>query len=386
MLRMAFAVALALLLAPPAHAQQLSGAPETRVLFLGNSYTHNVPQLFADLAAAGGHAVAVAQHNPGGITLGSTLGQTPHMSHPTSLGLIAQGGWDVVVLQEQSVTPMIELAQVSYMEPGALSLHGAIQAGSPGATTMLFQTWARRDPGSYCWASWCSPYFETVEAMQDQISLAYQQTADPLPGAQVAPVGEAWRLFRQENDNLPLHASDGSHANGRGQYLSACVFYAQVFGESPLGLDEPGPLTVLGAELCQDVALRTVFDCGWTTVGGEAGGANTMTLVGEGTPSLGGSADVLLQDLPPGAAGATLILSLGAWDLPAKGGTLLVDLDLAFAHLVLPAVAGSASVSLPLPHDAVLLGLPVHLQAATPDPGAPAGWAFSNALRLATCP
>ena len=70
----------------------------------------------------------------------------------------------------QSVTPMIEHTVDSFMLPGVVSRGAAIEAGNPGATTLLYQTWARELTGSYCWGSWCSPYFADVDAMQDRIS------------------------------------------------------------------------------------------------------------------------------------------------------------------------------------------------------------------------
>ena len=80
----------------------------TRVLFLGNSYTYynDLPQLLTDLAADMGHVVETAANTPGGYTLQG------HASNDTSLDLIAEGGWDFVVLQEQSQIPSFPDFQV----------------------------------------------------------------------------------------------------------------------------------------------------------------------------------------------------------------------------------------------------------------------------------
>ena len=61
---------------------------------------------------------------------------------------------------------------------------------------------------------------------------------------EISPVGEAWRLAALRRPGLELHQSDGNHANEIGGYLTACVFYAVVHRESPVGLpnsfDTPG--------------------------------------------------------------------------------------------------------------------------------------------------
>ena len=80
----------------------------TRVLFLGNSYTsfNDLPQLLTGLAADMGHVVETASNTPGGYTLQG------HASNDTSLDLIAEGGWDFVILQEQSQVPSFPDFQV----------------------------------------------------------------------------------------------------------------------------------------------------------------------------------------------------------------------------------------------------------------------------------
>jgi hypothetical protein len=235
----------------------------TRVLFLGNSYTgaNNLPGMLQALAASGGRSIALDRNTPAGKTLGSAVFSVPHMSDPTSLGKIAVGDWDFVVLQEQSVTPMIDFTANNFMQPGVASLDGSIDASSPGAVTLLYQTWARRDPGSYCWGSWCSASFSDFHAGQDKISHSYAQAAAPV-GATVVPVGEAWRLYRTENPAGNLFAPDGSHPNVSGTYLAACTFYAALFGASPEGLGYTAGLPVAQAALLQSVAARTWFEDG----------------------------------------------------------------------------------------------------------------------------
>ena len=66
---------------------------QTRVLFIGNSYTavNNLPQLTADCALSIGFAgmpMEVASSTPGGTTF------QMHTTNATSQNLINQGNWD----------------------------------------------------------------------------------------------------------------------------------------------------------------------------------------------------------------------------------------------------------------------------------------------------
>jgi hypothetical protein len=70
-----------------------------RVLFLGNSYTYsnNMPQLIADMAASTGKNFIFDSNTPGGYYLAQ------HLTNTVSLEKIESGNWDHVVLQDQSM-------------------------------------------------------------------------------------------------------------------------------------------------------------------------------------------------------------------------------------------------------------------------------------------
>jgi len=231
-----------------------------KVLFLGNSYTavHDLPQLFDDLAASAGRPVQVDRHAPGGNTLGApqATGQ-PHMSDPTSLALIASDAWDFVVLQEESTLPTIPLAKDQLTKPGAQSLAAAVAANDPQTTVVLFQTWGRALGGQFCSFGDCSPTFADFSAMQDSLTAGYDEVS-ALIGAPVAPVGEAWRTAMTADPTVVLHESDGSHPNLLGSYLAACVFYAELFDESPVGLSYDAGLPPAAAAFLQQAAWDTV--------------------------------------------------------------------------------------------------------------------------------
>jgi len=381
--RLALTTAAAISIGAPAPG--LASGATTDVLFLGNSYTavNDLPGIFIGLAGAAQKPVNVSSNTPGGCTLGSPQSGIEHKSNPTSLALIDQGGWDFVVLQEQSVTPAIDYTKSHFMLPAAAELDTRIHAATPSATTLFYQTWGRQNPGTWCWGSWCSPAFPSFDAMQDALTASYDEAATSV-GGDVAPVGEAWRLFFQENPGQSLHAADGAHPNKFGSYLAGCVFFAEVFGESPVGNTFIGGLTTAEAAILQDVAARTVFSptCGISEYG--SGVATAWHLQATGNPSLGGTVQLDAAGAPADAPGAWFAISLAETNAPLFGGTLLVDL----AHLAAPLhfQPTSAPWSLAIPTDPGLGGLQLFAQAAASTTSAPSGWGLSQGIQIQVCP
>jgi len=362
------------------------------VLFLGNSYTgfNDLPGMLAGLAGSAGIAVNVTANVPGGCTLGSPQGGLQHTQNQSSQALLAQGAWDVVVLQEQSVTPSIAATKNQFMVPAALALGGAARAASPDVQMLLYQTWGRANGGTYCWSQWCSPAFADFDAMQDALTAAYAETEAALDAAYgvdfatVAPVGEAWRQFFQEQPTLPLHGPDGSHPNPQGTYLAACVLFTTLFDQSPVGLGFTAGLPESDALLLQDLAARAHFAplCGQTAYGEPlAGGSAGWDLALTGDLSLGSDLTFDASALPPGADGAWFAVALAPANVPFGDGALLIDAT----ALVLPLTflpAASPTFTGTLPTTPGLAGLELFAQSAswTGD------WQMSGALRLVLCP
>ncbi len=361
-------------------------AVETKVLFLGNSYTaqNELAILFRNLAADRGRQVTDAKHTPGGNTLGEPqAGNGQHSTNPTSLAMIASEAWDYVVLQEQSTTPTIPFKRDNFMMPGAQSLDASIKANDPATTTLLFQTWGRQNGGQFCGSNDCSPVFASFEEMQDEVTAAYADVG-ALIGAPVAPVGEAWRVSRALHPGIALHQADASHPTHEGSYLAACVFYAKIFGESPVGISYAGPIDLADAALLQDVAARAVFGptCGITEYGAGASAVNTLELTAVGDPALGGSVDLAPKSVPE--TGWWCVSSRAEAGEPLLGGIGLVDLTEPVFGAEFK--SGTDAFTVPMPVDPVLTGVAVYFQALAPDATQPMGFALSNGVRIEICP
>ncbi|MGZ0147852.1 SGNH/GDSL hydrolase family protein [Kribbella sp. WER1] len=184
-----------------------------RILFVGNSFTsnNNLPKLLKDLAGARGIEFEHKVISVGGASL------RQHLNAGKALDAIANGGYDIVVLQEQSTLP---IKSPDRFRESARDFHRAI--AEAGARTAFYLTWARSN----------AP--ETQQALTD----AYAGAAAELDGTLI-PVGMVWERFLAAHDKPVLHESDNSHPTLAGSYLGACVFLIALLNADPVGIDAP---------------------------------------------------------------------------------------------------------------------------------------------------
>jgi len=208
-----------------------------RLLFIGNSYTarHDLPKLIAEMAASATPPTRIESELifAGGASL------RRHWNAGRALAAIEAGGWDYVVLQEQSTLPIKNRAR---FHENVRLFDAAIRG--VGATTALYLTWARAG----------SPM------LQEAITQAVMDIANELHSL-VIPVGIAWQSVLQDHPQIALHLPDGSHPTAAGAYLTACVFVATLLGISPMGLMTPPALklderTASALQRCAEAAVR----------------------------------------------------------------------------------------------------------------------------------
>lgn len=214
-----------------------------RALFVGNSYTYfnNLPALVSRLVEARGTSLESDAVVAGGMTL---IG---HLRQGRATAKIREGGWDAVVLQEQSTRP---IEAPALMERAVGRFREEIMR--TGAETLLFLTWVPRDHPE----------------RQSRIDEAYAVIARRT-GARVAAAGPAWWRALAERPELPLYGPDGAHPAPAGTYLAACVI-AALIGGRPIdsdvrtvdatdgGLSTTVTLAVEEARYYQRVANETV--------------------------------------------------------------------------------------------------------------------------------
>ncbi len=192
-----------------------------RVLFIGNSYTYfnNLPEMLAKLAEAGHQKkIIYAMVAPGGLRL------KDHWTRTETRTALSTGKWDYVVLQDQSTLgtnyyfegkPRIPTDELFH--PYAMDFAKAIKDAN--AIPVFYLTWARKK----------------VPEDQSALNAAYMRATRETKSI-LAPAGLAWAAVEENDPAINLFYKDGSHPSPAGTYLNACVFYATIFGRSPLGL------------------------------------------------------------------------------------------------------------------------------------------------------
>jgi len=183
---------------------------ELKVLFVGNSYTYgyNLPHIVSIISEGTTTKLITSKSVIGGAQL------REHWKGYRDLEtrkIIAEGGYDVVVLQGFSMsalnTPDTTLRYIKLFSE-YIRKHGA--------EPCLFNTWAR----------------EKVPQFQAEIDEMYGRAALE-NGALRVPVGKAWELAMDLRPTVDLFTSDGSHPNELGTMLTASVFVRVLAGELP---------------------------------------------------------------------------------------------------------------------------------------------------------
>jgi hypothetical protein len=245
---------LLLLLITVIFATKATSQATLRVLFLGNSYTavNDLPGMVSSVALSAGDTLIYDSNSPGGYTLQG------HSTDAGSLNKIAAGGWDFVVLQEQSQLPSFPIGQVqTEVFPYARKLDSLILLSNPCAETVFYMTWGRKNGDASNCASW--PPVCTYEGMDSLLRMRYMMMADD-NDAIVSPAGAVWRYIRTKYPQIGLYDMDESHPSVEGTYATACSFYTVMFGKDPQQITFSGTLATNDADLIRTAVKAVVYD------------------------------------------------------------------------------------------------------------------------------
>jgi hypothetical protein len=208
-----------------------------RVLFVGNSYTdyNDLPSVVRALGAANGAPI----ESESILLNGGQLAD--HWLMTGARERVQAGGLDAVVMQGQSVEPILD-AKSFYGY--ATEFANAIDAS--GAEGVWYATWARRAGDTFYADTGYTPESMTT-GLENGYEFAARMHGDP-----VARVGAAFQIALAEIPGVELYMIDGSHPSPAGTLLAACVITQAITGEAP-AVPDPAPLEIpvaLATELC----------------------------------------------------------------------------------------------------------------------------------------
>lgn len=211
------------------------------ILFIGNSYTfytdynYDKPNRemekttfmkFKRIANAAHIDVRVDSVTTGGYSLLQHADSHNPDGAKVEEKLSNKGFYDLVFMQEQSMNPSIK-RELFY--DGVRAVYEKVRKS--GAKGILYETWGRKAESPDL-----ARYHMTNESHTQKNIAAYQAIADELH-LPVCHVGTAfYDVYTNYSNIINLYDADHYHPSEYGTYLIAYVFYATVFGRSPVGL------------------------------------------------------------------------------------------------------------------------------------------------------
>lgn len=226
-----------------------------KVLFIGNSYTYvnDLPGMLSDCAQSTGINITHSSSAPGGYTFQN------HLNNSTTTSCIQQGGWDYVILQEQSQWPSFPYGQfMNGCYPYARQLCDMIRQYNEKVQIVFYMTWGRKNGDQ----DNCQNYAPlcTYEGMDSLLYARYMMMAEDNE-ASVSPVGALWHHIRDHYPNIELYQPDESHPSVIGTYAAACSFYSILFKENPTQITfTPTSIDQNIADIIKNAAKEVVYD------------------------------------------------------------------------------------------------------------------------------
>jgi regulation of enolase protein 1 (concanavalin A-like superfamily) len=207
--------------------------PPLRVLMIGNSYmirNGGLDQVFKKLENEADLIDPIVKRvTVGGATL------LEHSTNPDTISAIKQGGWDVVVLQDNG-----QILKSIYHAAGVAALYPMIKASNPGALVGFFQT-----QGQY--------NYNTNKTDAETLFIEHTQSNRRLIDSDIAnyadsfsiSCGDAWAQSYYAHGfsdaSYQLHdVRDGFHPTALGTYLYALTIYRAIYGGSTAKFSNAG--------------------------------------------------------------------------------------------------------------------------------------------------
>lgn len=226
---------------------------QTKVLFLGNSYTavNNLPEMVRQMALGNGDTIIVDSYTPGGKTLQG------HASDSISMAKLRESS-DFLVLQAQSQEPSFPDAQfMTETYPYSVVLCDTFYKYNPCSKVVFYLTWGKKYGDDANCASF--PPLCTFDGVTERLRHGYKIMADSNK-ALIAPVGLVWQKLWHADTTENFWQADNSHPSLSGSYIAATTIYSVIARESMSGNTYHAGLASITANRIQNVGWLIVRD------------------------------------------------------------------------------------------------------------------------------
>ncbi len=234
------------------------------ILFLGNSlmFYNDMPELFAQIAAANGKEVNVQSVTRGSATISDFVDERTIVGAQT-IPLLKNNHWDLVVIEpSRRMSPFENTVREAELE-SAKKMQALAKAA--GGDVLLYSVW-----GNNCGAAVEYKAHTPINVSEvatrpidrkshtkfmHEVNLGI---AAALGGVKVALAGYAFENCIAKYPEFNLYDPDECHPSPIGSYLAAAAIYATAFGENvetiPYAMDNAP-----GAGVIEGVVKDTVF-------------------------------------------------------------------------------------------------------------------------------
>lgn len=192
-----------------------------KILMLGNSYTYfsDLPKILQALLDENGVDAVVDSITAGGRRLVQNLDESDAL-HAEVVAKCQESAYDVLILQEQSHTPM------SHYREFLRGVCGCVELVKP-ARTVMYATWGRKEG-----CDLLEEFGWTNQTMTEGLAAAYDAAARKV-GGRCAHVGKSFFEIRKAYPEIELYDPDLSHPSYAGSCVAALTIYKNLTGELP---------------------------------------------------------------------------------------------------------------------------------------------------------
>ncbi len=192
-----------------------------KILMLGNSYTYfsDMPKILQALLDENGVDAVVDSITAGGRRLVQNLDEGDAL-HAEVVAKSKERAYDVLILQEQSHTPM------SHYREFLRGVCGCVELVKP-ARTVMYATWGRKEG-----CDLLEEFGWTNQTMTEGLAAAYDAAARKV-GGECAHVGKSFFEIRKAYPEFELYDPDLSHPSYAGSCVAALTIYKKLIGSLP---------------------------------------------------------------------------------------------------------------------------------------------------------